>query len=199
MVTYIIIGFTAILSIVGFSNHDTLLRLSYIPFRIDKEKEWYRFISHAFVHNDVGHLLFNMLTLFFFGREVERLFTSSTEFILFYLSAVLLAVLPSYNKHKNNEEYVAVGASGAVAAVMFVLVLYAPWEIIYLKFFIPLYYILFAVGYLLYCTYQSRHAKDNVAHDVHLWGSLYGLAYTLLIHPESWSIFIEKIKHPPFL
>lgn len=175
------------------------MRLSYIPFRINKFQEWYRFISHAFVHNDFGHLLFNMLTLFFFGREVEHVFSSTTEFVLFYLSAILIAVLPSYGKHKLNEHYVAVGASGAVAAVMFVLVLYAPWQIIYLKFFIPLYYILFAVGYLVYCTYQSKHAKDQIAHDVHLWGSLYGLAYTLLFHPESFSIFIEKMKHPPFL
>jgi membrane associated rhomboid family serine protease len=110
-----------------------------------------------------------------------------------------MASLPAFQKNKLNSSYVSVGASGAISAIMFVLVLYSPWSVIYLKFIIPIYYILFAVGYLAYCTYQSKHATDNVAHDVHLWGALFGLSYMLIVHPESLSIFLTKITDVPFL
>jgi membrane associated rhomboid family serine protease len=199
VITIAIIILTALISIAGFSNADTLNKLSFVPFSIQRNKEWYRFVSHAFVHNDAGHLIFNMITLFFFGREVELRVMSPLEFILFYVSAIIVAVLPTYNKHKNNSSYAAVGASGAVAAIMFVNVLYNPWQTIYIKFIIPVYYILFAVGYLIYCSYQSKNSKDHIAHDVHLWGSLYGLAFTLILHPEALHSFLEKIQHPPFM
>lgn len=199
MLTYFIIGLNVVISLICFSNQETFDKLYFSPYIIQTKKEWYRIFSHAFVHGDLGHLIFNMLTLFFFGRTIESQIMSSTEFILFYSSAIVLAALPTFQKQKNNPNYVAVGASGAVSAVMFVLVLYAPWELVYIKFIIPMYYILFAVGYLIYCTYQSKHAKDNVAHDVHLWGGLYGLAYTLLFHPTVLSSFIEQITHPPFM
>jgi membrane associated rhomboid family serine protease len=163
------------------------------------KSEYFRFISHMFVHADIGHLAFNMITMYFFGSEVERVFGSTTEFVIFYLLAGAMASLPAFQKNKLNSSYVSVGASGAISAIMFVLVLYSPWSVIYLKFIIPIYYILFAVGYLAYCTYQSKHATDNVAHDVHLWGALFGLSYMLIVHPESLSIFLTKITDVPFL
>jgi membrane associated rhomboid family serine protease len=199
-ISYITIGITALISFLCFTNHELFNKLSFIPSIMKgKAAEYYRFLSHMFIHADLGHLAFNMITLFFFGPEVERVFQSNTEFIIFYLSAGILASLPSFQKQKNNPSYVGIGASGAISALMFVLVLYAPWSVIYIKFIIPVYYILFAVGYLIYCTYQMKHAKDNIAHDIHLWGALFGIAYMLVFHPSCISIFLEKIQEAPFL
>jgi membrane associated rhomboid family serine protease len=199
-ITLIIIAITAIVSFISFNDRNTFDKLSFIPSRMHELKsEYFRFISHMFVHADIGHLAFNMITMYFFGSEVERVFGSTTEFVIFYLLAGAMASLPAFQKNKLNSSYVSVGASGAISAIMFVLVLYNPWSVIYLKFIIPIYYILFAVGYLAYCTYQSKHATDNVAHDVHLWGALFGLSYMLIVHPESLSIFLTKITDVPFL
>lgn len=197
---YIIIGFTGLISFVCFSNIQALEKLWFRPSIMeDRRNEWYRFVTHGFVHADVGHLLFNMLTLYFFGSALmDKLYTNE-EFIIFYLSAIVVASIPAYIKQKNNSNYTALGASGGVSAVLCALVLYEPWGLIYIKFIIPVYYILGAVGYLIYSWYQIKHAKDNVAHDVHLWGALYGIAYMLLRHPESLSIFLREIKKVPFL
>lgn len=200
MVTFIIIGLNVVVSLLCFSNKELFDKFLFSPYRIQRNPdERFRFLSHGFVHADIGHLAFNMITLYFFGREVEQSIMSSTEYILFYLTAIVFSSLPSYRKNVDNEDYKGVGASGAVSAVMFVLVLYSPWSIIYLKFFIPLYFIMFAAGYLAYSTYQSKFGKDNIAHDVHLWGALYGLAFTLIFHPESLRIFLDQIQEVPFL
>lgn len=159
----------------------------------------YRLVSHAFIHADIGHLIFNMLTLFFFGREVENRILSSTELMIFYLLAILSSALPAYQKNKINAHYKAVRASGAVSAVMFVLVLFQPWSVIYIKFIIPIYFILFAVGYIMYSYYQSLRSNDNIAHDVHLWGAMFAIAYMFLIHPSSLSTFLNAIVNAPFL
>jgi membrane associated rhomboid family serine protease len=161
--------------------------------------QMYRFVSHAFIHGDAGHLIFNMLTLFFFGREVENGILSPVEYIVFYLLAILFASLPSYQQNKDNPNYSAVGASGAISAVMFVLVLFSPWSVIYIKFIIPVYFILFAVGYLGYSYYQSKNSTGNVAHDVHLWGALFGVAYMFIFHPSSLRTFLDQISNAPFL
>jgi membrane associated rhomboid family serine protease len=164
-----------------------------------REKGSYiRFISSGFVHADFGHLLLNMLTLWFFGSALEQSVFSEIQFILFYFSALVLSSLPEFQKQKNNREYKACGASGAVSAVLFSLVLFQPWGVVYIKFIIPVYFILFAVFYLLYSWYKSRKQDDNIAHGVHLWGALYGLAFTLLVLPESLHLFLNSVLHPPF-
>ncbi|MFY8109407.1 MAG: rhomboid family intramembrane serine protease, partial [Bacteroidia bacterium] len=89
MITYIIIGINVILSLYCFANHEVLEKLLFSPYQIKEDKsQYFRFISHAFVHKDAGHLILNMLTLYFFGREVEHMF-SSTEYVVFYLLAIL--------------------------------------------------------------------------------------------------------------
>jgi membrane associated rhomboid family serine protease len=140
-----------------------------------------------------------MLTLFFFGSEVEKGILSPAEFIVFYLMAILFSSLPSYQKNKANPQYIAVGASGAVSAIMFVMVLFQPWSVIYLKFIIPIYFILFAFGYLAYSYYQGKKGNSNIGHDAHLYGALFGLAYMLVVHPGSLRLFLDRIVEVPFL
>jgi len=194
-----IIALNVILSFYCFNNKKAFENLCFSPYAIAKDRsQWFRFISHGFIHADIGHLAFNMITLYFFGSNIEGNIMDGPEYLLFYLSAIVFATLPTYQKQKENPSYKAVGASGAVSSILFVLVLYAPWSKIYLHFFIPIYFVIFAVFYIIYSSYQSKKAKDNVAHDVHLWGALYGIAYMLILHPESFRIFLDGILDPPF-
>ena len=200
MITLGIIALTVVLSLFCFSNRESFDRLTLAPYEMQQDKsQLYRLVSHAFIHADAGHLLFNMITLFFFGSEVEKGILSPAEFVVFYLMAILFSSLPSYEKNKNNPQYAAVGASGAVSAIMFVMVLFQPWSVIYLKFIIPIYFILFAFGYLGYSYYQSKKGDSNIGHDAHLYGALFGLAYMLVIHPGSLRTFLDRIVEAPFL
>lgn len=199
IITFCIIGITCLVSILAFQNPDLSAKLQYSPYIIHRKSgEWFRFISMGFVHADMGHLFGNMLTLFFFGRVIEQLF-SPLEYILLYVTALVVSVAPNYNKRKNNPAYAAVGASGAVSAITFAIVLFGPWESIYLYFAVPLPFILYAVGYLLYSGYQAKKEPgDGIAHDAHLWGALYGIAFTLLTHPGVLNTFIYELMHPHF-
>ncbi len=199
MISILIIVVTCIVSFACFSNEANFQKLAFIPYEINNSNKWsFRFISHGFVHADIGHLFFNMLTLYFFGTIVETTIMSPTEFVLFYLGSMAFAALIPYQKHKNNPQYISCGASGAVSAILFVMVFYQPWSKIYLHFFIPIYYVVFAIGYLAYSWYMDRQNKGRIAHDVHLYGALFGISYILISHPESLNIFIEKLKHHPF-
>ncbi len=201
MVTYIIIAVTALVSIPAFNNRELFYRLAFIPslIRDNPRKEWYRFISHAFVHSDFTHLGFNMLTLFFFGPSLESVLDSPLEFSFFYLSSIIVSSYFAYSRHKDNPSYVSVGASGAVSAVLLSLVLYAPWSTIYISFFFPIYYVLYAIFFIVYSRYMDKQNSDNIAHDVHLIGGLYGLSYMAILHPDSLQYFWQQILHPPFL
>jgi len=171
MLTISIIVLTCIVSFAAFNKPQVFDKLCFNPYIMHRDKqELVRFVSVGFVHADIGHLLFNMLTLYFFGRELEGGIFSELQFLLFYVSALALSGIDEYVKRKNDPSYRACGASGAVAAVMFSIVLFAPWQVIYLKFFIPIPFIIFAVGYLIYSHYMDRKGGDNVGHGTHLWG-----------------------------
>lgn len=200
MITIGIIVVTAIVSFAAFKNEELFNKLCLYPYEMHRTKgQLFRFVSVGFVHADAGHLILNMLTLFFFGKELEGTVFSETQYLLFYMSALVLSCLQTYAKQKNNENYKACGASGAVSAVLFALVLYAPWGVVYIKFIIPVYFILYAVGYLIYSYYMSKRMGDNVAHDVHIAGALYGIAFTLITKPESLRVFLNQIQDVPFL
>lgn len=201
MITIGIIVLTSILSFLAFSNEELFNKLCLNPYLMKNNRnEYFRFISVGFVHADFPHLLFNMLTLYFFGSILEQQVFSELEYIIFYFSALVMSALPDYQKQINNPQYRACGASGAISSVLLSLVLFEPWGVVYIKFIIPVYFILFASFYILYSWYKSgRNQEDNIAHGVHLWGALYGLAFTLLLKPESLSLFLDAIKRPPFL
>lgn len=200
MITIGIIAITALISLLAFGNAQLFDKLCLNPYLMHRDKtQYHRIFTVAFVHASPGHLFFNMLTLFFFGRELEGKVFSELQYLLLYASAIVLSCADEYARQKNNPDYKACGASGAVAAIMFALALFAPWGVVYIKFIIPVYFILFAVGYLIYSYYMQGKGTDNIAHGIHLWGALYGIAFTLLVKPESFSLFLESIRNPPFL
>jgi membrane associated rhomboid family serine protease len=199
LITYFIIGLTAIVSLKSFSNSDIFEKLVLFPYGMEKTKsQYFKLLTHGFIHGDMGHLVFNMLTLFFFGMSVESKIMGQSEFLIFYVLSIIIPAAIVFQKNKNNPSYRACGASGGVSAVLFSCILYEPWSKLQIYFIIPVYFIIFAVGYIAYSYYMSKKAKDNVAHDVHLYGAFFGLAYILIMHPEALRVFLDKLSNPPF-
>ena len=199
--TLLLIGVTVALSWYCFERPRLLDRLLLWPPAIQRQHQYDRFVSHGFVHADWQHLLFNMITLYFFGRLVERLFIpyiGAIGFLLFYLSAIVVAMLPTYLRHRHDPNYRSLGASGAVSAVLFVFILAAPWSMIYV-FFLPVPAILYAVAYVGYSVWADRNAHDNINHSAHLAGAAYGVMFTVAMEPGVLASFLSRLLSPPFL
>ncbi|MCS6794895.1 MAG: rhomboid family intramembrane serine protease [Raineya sp.] len=201
LVTYIIIGITVVLSFVAWSNPNIMQKWIFNPYTISKRNEWHRFLTSGFIHLDYLHLIFNMVSLYFLGiyaeKEFYRQFGENYQwiFVIFYLSAIIVADIPVFWKNRNNAYYNALGASGAVSAIVFSAVMIEP-NIRLLIFPIPFPVpgILYAVLYVAYSAYMSKNARDNIGHDAHLYGSLYGVVFTLIFFPDSISKIIEAVK-----
>lgn len=200
--TYLFIGVTAITSIAAFSNNDLENRLILYPALMKERNEWWRLITNGFIHVDWIHLLFNMITLYYFGRALEyyffEIFENAFVFPVFYLTALIFSSTPSYAKHKNNSYYRSLGASGAVSAVLFSCILFNPWAKIGLMFAIKIPGIMFALLYLMYSSYMSKRGGDHINHDAHLFGALYGLIFPVVFKPQLISYFLDEIQHPHF-
>ncbi|OJU23057.1 MAG: hypothetical protein BGN92_07320 [Sphingobacteriales bacterium 41-5] len=205
-VTFVLIAINVIVSMIGFSNPDFVNKFIFWPYRQARENQQYRFITSGFLHADWMHLFFNMFTLYFFGRLIERLFEGAglggkLSYLLLYFLGLIVASIPSYLKHKDNYGYRALGASGAVSAVVFASVLFSPWSTLYV-YFIPMPAIIFAVLYIWYCVYMSKRGNDNINHDAHLWGSLFGLLFTIALvaalQPHLFEGIFYQLTHPRF-
>ena len=200
MVTILLIAITAIVSWMALHNRALIDRLILWPPAIHRRHQYDRLVTHGFVHADLQHLLFNMITLYFFGRLVEQVFVPRVGhlgFVLFYLSAIVVAILPTYAQHRHDANYRSLGASGAVSAVLFAFILMQPWSMIFV-FFLPMPAIVYAVLYVGYSIWKDHHGGDNINHSAHLWGAAYGVMCTLLVDPDVLGSFMEKLAHPSF-
>ncbi len=198
MITYLIIAFTAIVSIMAFNSGELFSKLLLNPYQTYHRKEWQRMITHGFVHADWNHLIFNMFSLFFFGDYVEKLFRaelgSSLWYIVFYISAIVISSLTTLFKHKDDYYYNSVGASGAVSAVIFAAVLINPQMRLMLMFIpIPIPGFIFLLLFIAYSQYMSKRNRDNINHDAHLLGGLYGLTIPILLNIQYLYNFIAQI------
>jgi len=197
IVTIALIALTCAVSMTGFQNRQQLESLLFWPPAVNRGG-YHRFITHGFVHADGQHLLFNMVTLFFFGRVMEEVFTpyiGMAGFALFYLAALVVAILPSYFQHKNDARYRSLGASGAVSAVLFAYILIAPWSTIYV-FVFPIPAILYAALFTAYGFYAGRLGHDHINHSAHLWGAGFGILFTLCMEPRVGPAFVERLLQP---
>jgi len=171
-------------------------RLSFQPHAILKRKEHWRMITAGFVHVGTGHLAFNMITLYFFGPLLEVLL-GSLDFTVLYFGSELAAHGLSLALHHDNESYAAVGASGAVSGVLFGYCLFFPFEKIYFFGVIPMWSIVFAVGYVALSVYAINRRKEGgsvggIAHEAHLGGALGGLLLTIILEPRAVQVFLNN-------
>ncbi len=200
MITYAIIAITALVSWMAFSNRKLADRLILWPPAIDKQKQYDRLLTYGFIHADFWHLFFNMFTLFFFGRVIEQLMVrlvGAWVFPLFYLSALVVSILPTYLKNQKNPGYYSLGASGAVSAVLFAFIIVAPWATIGV-FFIPMPAIVFAVLYVVYSIWMDRRGGDRINHGAHLAGAAYGVLFMLIMRPGVLGHFLAELSNPSF-
>lgn len=184
-ITLIIVVITAIVSFTAFSNQKITDDLIFYPPAVSRG-QWYRFFTCGLIHADLGHLAFNMLSLYFFGTFVERQFqeifgeAGKWVYLLLYVSALVASLWPTYAKNKNNSYYRSLGASGAVSAVIFAGLLISPQTGVYLFLIpIPIPGFIFAPLYLLISAYFDKKGGGNINHSAHIWGAIYGLAFTL--------------------
>ena len=186
--TIIIIILTCIISLTAFSNHKIIDDLIFYPPAIDRQKQWYRFFTNGFIHADFGHLAFNMLSLYMFGEFVEKGFSEifgqkgKLIYIVMYVTALAVCLIPTYSKNKENYYYKSLGASGAVSAVVFVGIFLFPLTKIGLLFIPPIIPgFIFAPLYLIISAYMSKKGGDNINHSAHIWGALFGVAYLIVL------------------
>ncbi len=197
---------TGIISYQAFNNPAMRQRLIFHPYSVNKAGEWYRFFSHGFVHGNWTHLLINLFVLYQFGEVIEQLFVRAVfgpnfgrlAFLLFYVGAVVVSSIPAYFKHRNNTYYGSLGASGATSALVFVYIMLDPWQWF---LFPPLPAIILAIAYVWYSSYMSKRGGDNIAHDAHLYGAVFGLVFAIvsfaLFQPLLLENFIVKLLAGP--
>jgi membrane associated rhomboid family serine protease len=194
----IILAATCIVSFMAFNNRRLIDDLILWPPAIERKKEYYRLVTYGLIHADGMHLLFNMMTLFFFGRVMEPLYTQilgAFGFGLFYLGALIISILPTYLKNRRNSNYHSLGASGAVSAVLFAYVLISPWSRI-LVWFVPIPAIIYAVLYVGYSIYMDQRGQGNINHSAHLWGAAYGVIFTVVAYPPVLPHFLGALSQP---
>jgi membrane associated rhomboid family serine protease len=202
--TYLIIAVTSIISILAFYNRELFLRLQFNAYQVYHRKEYYRLLSHGFVHANWWHLGVNMLVLYFFGTTVELILKelASQDFLkypvliylILYLSAIIFASTISLIRFKDDHWYNSVGASGAVSATTFFFIFFEPWQTLRLYMAIPIPAIIFAVLYLVYSQYMSRRGGDNINHDAHFLGAVFGFVFPLFIDLSLFKYFISQLQ-----
>lgn len=198
MQTIVLVLVTTAVSIYALMNPRLLDRLMLAPTLMHQKRQYERFVTHGFVHGDNQHLLFNMITLYFFGRTMEGVYDQLIGpfgFTLFYLAALVFSILPTYVDEKQNYRYRSLGASGAVSAVLFAFILFAPWSTIYV-IVLPVPAILYAVLYIGWEFYSARERRDNINHSAHLWGAAFGVACTLALAPQVLGQFVQRLMNP---
>jgi len=195
-ITLSIVLLTAVISFTAFSNEKVMNDLIFYPPAITNRNQWYRFITSGVIHADFMHLAFNMYSFYLFGDMVEKAFTTifgdsgKAIFIILYISALVVSLLPTYFNHQNDYHYRSLGASGAVSAIIFAGIFLYPT--IGLGFFpIPFHIPGFIFGplYLGISYYLANKGQGNINHSAHIWGAIYGVIFLLIT-----STFLSKFN-----
>jgi len=197
--TLIIIIITVAASLAAFNNEALYRKGVLNPYLMFENGEYWRLISSGFLHGNYMHLGFNMFTFFFFGRQVELIFnrilgeTGPVFFIIFYISAIIVSDLPVAFKQKNNPGYNSLGASGAVSALVFASIIYFPLQDLCLYGLLCLPGFILGVIYIIYSYFQGKRMSDNINHEAHLYGAIYGIVFGIIVDPSAAGRFIEQV------
>ena len=206
-VTVLIIAITCIASFIGFSNQKLIDDLIFYPPAITNRNQWYRFITCGFIHADIPHLAFNMYSFYMFGQSIEdacvSIFGASGKlmYLLLYISALFVCLLPTYFKHKDSYHYRSLGASGAVSAIVFAFIFLDPLQGIGLIIIpgINLPAFLFGIIYLGVSAYLANRGSSNINHSAHFWGAVYGIVFLIITcnifgHFNPLTNFTEEVQ-----
>ncbi|EJF09668.1 MULTISPECIES: rhomboid family intramembrane serine protease [Pontibacter] len=207
-VTVILIIITVGISWYAWKNHELMQNWIFHPYSVARDNSWHRFLTSGFLHADYTHLFFNMFTLFFFGNAVEMTFsaifgdvTGILIYMLIYLGGIIVSDIPTFLKHRDDPSYRALGASGGVASVVFSSILFYPTQDICLYAILCIPGFILGILYLMYSYFQGKRMGDNINHDAHFYGAVYGMVISLALVPKAGPLFIEQISNwrLPFL
>jgi membrane associated rhomboid family serine protease len=185
---------TVTVSLLGLLVAPRIIRLAVLrPYWLVRNSEYWRLLSSGFVHANFSHLFFNMLTFYFFAFALERRI-GSTLFLALYVLGLLLSNLGTSYRHRNEPDYASLGASGAISAVLFAAIVYFPTSSLYIMPIpVPIPAPLFAVLYLAYSYYQSRHSTGRINHDAHIGGAITGLVFVAVTDPAAYAQLLGLI------
>lgn len=212
-ITYFILGITILVSFKAFNDADFKRKLLMNPYDVVHYKKWYRTFTHAFIHADFMHLGFNMYVLYMFGVQnvsrggfqgnllsLEPAFVQDFGwlgywyFFLLYVGGILFSSVYAIYKHQDNPAYSSLGASGAVSAVIFGCILLNPHAslgIFPIPFYLPAY--VFGPLLLVFEYFMAKRGGTRIAHDAHISGALFGIVFTIAIHPDYIVNFFNSI------
>lgn len=175
-------------------NPNRILKFALHPFSVVYRRKYYLLLTNIFIHSNYTHLLFNLLTFYFFALQLE-ITIGSLHFLIIFIFSGLVSSIPSTLKNRNNYNYFSLGASGAISGIIFSYILFYPTSRLYV-FFIPIGIPapLFALLYLAYCIFAARQPNSEINHEAHFWGAISGLILTIVLFPESLSFFFRILK-----
>lgn len=171
------------------------------PYMVHHRKEYHRVLTSGFLHRDHMHLIFNMITLYFFGQIIEMVFDAifgklgAVYYVLLYLLAIIVANIPSLFRYRDQPGYNSLGASGGVSAIVFAFILFMPLEKINLYLILPIPGFILGILYIFYSYYQGKKANDNINHEAHLYGAVFGMIYCIILYPPAVENFFTQLKN----
>ncbi len=198
-VTIILIIINLIVTLAGFNQSGFLDKYCTWPYHIKRGKEYYRLITGGFLHVSWMHFGVNMFVFWQFGTIVENFYIQifgtfgPALYAIMYLSTIVLANIPGLLNKKDNPSFRAVGASGGVSGILFIYILFAPWNMLYLYAILPIPGIVAGIAYLIYSSYASKNSDDNIDHSAHFWGALAGVVITIAFYPKVFLYFINRL------
>ncbi len=198
-ITVIIVVLTVVVSIMAINDKDLKYKLTFSPYSVKHHNRWWLVFTHGVVHADYTHLAMNMFTLYFLGEGVEYFMMGyfgskgALLYVLLYLGGLAFATVPAFVKHSEDPGYLSLGASGAVSAVVFAFIMFAPLEKLYIYGAIPIPGILVGVGFLIFESYANRHQRTNIAHDAHLAGAIFGALFLVVVDYRIAIHFVNEI------
>ncbi|MEY4610826.1 MAG: hypothetical protein RL246_1145 [Bacteroidota bacterium] len=199
-ICWVIMGVTALVSMAAWQRDSWMETMMMSPSRIAAHGEYWRFLTSGFIHADFTHLFFNLFSFYFFGTQLEYIFSvifpgfGPWVFLVFYLLGIIVADLPTFFKQKNNHYFNSLGASGAVSATIFAGIMFFPTEKIYLFGIVGIPGIIYAGLFTWYSIEMERRGRDFVNHSAHLYGGLFGVVFVTLTYPQVWISFVQQIK-----
>ncbi len=183
---------TIVISLLGmYQIPDIINKFLFRPYYFLRNKQYDTMIMSGFIHADTTHLLFNMITFFFFAFPLEE-FLGTGKFVALYFVGLVVSHTCTWHNERNNPQYASLGASGAISAVLFAYIVYFPSTML-LVFFIPMPAMVFAFLYVGYSWWASKNASDRINHDAHLCGALSGLGFVAVTDPSAFSRLVSML------